>query len=79
MGKPHCHICYSFRIDTDFICDTCDNFYCEDCSYTFSLHYQFQGSRCYQCADQYRREPLNKRDVKINFILHEKENNEFKR
>ena len=23
-----------------------------DCSYSFTIHYQFQGNRCYQCADQ---------------------------
>lgn len=58
----YCYICYEINVDDDFICDTCDNYYCEDCSYTFSLHYQFQGARCYLCADQRRRNTLTKED-----------------
>jgi len=64
----YCYICYA-QTDPEWICETCDEHYCEDCSYTFSLHYQFQGSQCYQCADQYRREKLDMRDVRINQIL----------
>jgi len=64
----YCYICYS-QTDPEFICDRCDEHYCEDCSYTFSLHYQFQGSRCYRCADQDRREKLDMRDVRINQIF----------
>ncbi len=66
-----CSICYNDHVDPDFICDTCEENYCEDCSYTFSLHYQFQGSRCYICADQHRRTKLSKvekRDRKLNYI-----------
>jgi hypothetical protein len=50
-----------------------DNYYCEDCTYIFSPHYQFQGARCYKCADQYRIS-LNKvqvRDNKVRFSLDE--------
>lgn len=46
-----CYICYD-TTEEDFLCDTCDQYYCEDCSYVFSLHYQFQGARCHMCADQ---------------------------
>lgn len=68
----HCYHCYSTRIDEDLICDRCDEYYCEDCSYTFSLHYQFTGSRCYYCADQSRRNGLTKqqrRDSKLELWL----------
>jgi hypothetical protein len=64
-----CYICYTLNIDEDFICDTCDNYYCEDCSYTFSLHYQHQGSRCYSCADQSRLNPLLKEVIRNNKLL----------
>jgi hypothetical protein len=67
--QPHCYICYTMNVDTDMICDTCDEIYCDDCSYTFSLHYQHQGSRCYNCADQSRRTSLNKRDITLNKVL----------
>ena len=67
----HCYICYSLNTDDDFICDRCDEHYCEECSYSFTYHYQFQGARCYLCADQSRREILTKekiRDLKIIYI-----------
>jgi hypothetical protein len=60
----HCYICYSMLIDDSFTCDTCDQYYCEDCSYHFTLHYQFQGARCYMCADQYRLTPLKEDKIK---------------
>jgi len=70
----YCHICYKNNIDEDFICDTCDNYYCEDCSYTFTIHYQFQGSRCYCCSDQKRLKLLTKemiRDNKLKLLINE--------
>jgi hypothetical protein len=77
MGEKVCYICLSEDIfiddDEPLICDMCDEYFCYDCSYTFSLHYQHQGSRCYQCADQRRRKPLNRRDYKIDYILRNEE------
>lgn len=67
----HCGRCYTMDVDEEFICDTCEEHYCEECSYTFTIHYQFQGSRCYLCADQFRRNKLElstKRDNKIKLI-----------
>lgn len=70
----YCGCCYSMESidpETD-ICDTCEDYYCEECSYTFSIHYQFQGARCYMCADQRRRNPLSKaekRDNKLKYFL----------
>lgn len=75
-GK-YCHICYTTDVEDEFICDSCDNYYCEDCSYTFTLHYQFQGGRCYECSDQKRRKLLTKemiRDNKIKFLINENGN-----
>lgn len=70
---PHCHICYTTDVDPDImVCDTCDEIYCEDCSYTFSLHYQHQGARCHWCSDQSRLKPLTKeklRDNKLKLLL----------
>lgn len=60
---PVCYICKSTNLEENWICDRCDQLYCEDCSYTFTLHYQFQGSRCYHCADQHRRNGLTKEEV----------------
>jgi hypothetical protein len=67
--QPHCYICYTMSVDEEMICDRCEEIYCEDCSYTFSLHYQHQGSRCYHCADQSRRTKLDKRDITLNKVL----------
>ena len=68
-----CYICLSNDIFIDdnepLICDKCDEYFCYDCSYTFSLHYQHEGVRCYHCADQKRKKPLDKRDCKIDYIL----------
>jgi hypothetical protein len=73
MGEKVCHICLSNDIfydeDTPLICDTCDEYYCYDCSYTFTLQYQFEGMRCYWCSDQKRLKPLDKRDCRISYIL----------
>lgn len=68
--KPHCHICYTMNVEPDImVCDMCEEIYCEECSYTFSLHYQHQGARCYWCSDQNRRTPLSKREININKLL----------
>ena len=66
-----CYICFQ-QTEEELLCDRCDNHYCEDCSYTFSIHYQHQGARCYSCADQSRLKPLTKqmiRDNKIKAII----------
>ena len=64
--KKHCYICYSDNIEEEMICDTCGRYYCEDCSYTFTLHYQFQGAKCYMCAEQGRISKLNDAEVRNN-------------
>jgi len=70
----YCSICYSTNLDGDLICDTCDDIYCEDCSYTYTLHYQFEGCRCYVCADQSRLHNIYKKEIrnnKLKVILNE--------
>lgn len=72
MISSHCYICYSTDVEPEMICDICDEIYCDDCSYTFSLHYQHQGARCHRCADQRRRKTLTKemiRDNKLKLFL----------
>jgi len=63
----YCYICNT-QTEPYLICDQCDNHYCDDCSYTYSLHYQFQGSRCYECSGQGRITPLEKNIVRDNAI-----------
>lgn len=65
MNKLYCHICYE-PTSEEFICDKCDEYYCEGCSYTFSLHYQYEGSLCYYCSDQKRKTPLEKSTIREN-------------
>ncbi len=68
-----CHICYEFE-DELFICDKCENFYCYECSYSYTIHYQYEGQLCCFCADQFRRKMLTiteLRDRKIKLYLHE--------
>ena len=70
----HCYICFQ-QTEEDLLCDICDEYYCDDCSYTFSIHYQHQGVRCYSCADQSRRKKLTKEDIrnnKLKLLLNEK-------
>lgn len=73
MVEPHCHICYTTNVESDImVCDICDEVYCEDCSYTFSIHYQHQGARCFWCSEQRRLKPLSKeiiRDNKLKLFL----------
>ena len=65
-----CFICLCDLNGTDLnTCDTCGEFYCEDCSYSFTYHYQFMGSRCYLCADQSRRIKLDRRNSKLDYLL----------
>lgn len=63
--KCFCSICYR-QTEPEFLCDMCDYYYCEDCSYQFTLHYQFQGTRCYRCAEQRRLSTLDKIEVRNN-------------
>ena len=67
MNNEHCYICYQLiKKDNILICDKCENQYCHDCSYTYSLHFQYEGSLCYWCSDQHRRKPLTKDDIRDN-------------
>lgn len=73
MSDIRCHICFGKTYE-DFLCDRCEEYYCEDCSYTFTLHYQYEGSLCYWCSDQKRKKPLFKSEVrekKLTYILGE--------
>jgi hypothetical protein len=62
----NCYICYSDNLDDEFICDKCEQHYCEECSYTYSIHYQYEGSLCYWCSDQNRRKKLTKEIIRNN-------------
>ena len=62
----YCEICY--KIDEVYSCDTCDRKYCYECSYIYSLHYQFQGCRCYECSEQPRIKKLTKQEIRKNKI-----------
>lgn len=72
MGEI-CYICLSDDIyyggDLPFVCDRCNEYYCHDCAYSFTLHFQYYGMLCYHCSDQSRIKPLNIRDYKIDYIL----------
>jgi hypothetical protein len=67
MVDPHCHICYTTNVEPDImVCDRCGEVYCEDCSYTFTIHYQHQGARCFWCSEQKRLKPLTKETIRDN-------------
>lgn len=63
----HCYICF-YPTEEEFVCDMCDNYYCDKCSYTFTIHYQFQGGRCYRCSGQSRRggDIVTKKEIRSN-------------
>lgn len=61
----HCHICYTTE-DELFTCDECDELYCLDCSYIYTIHFQYEGSLCYYCSDQKRLTKLTKSDIREN-------------
>ena len=63
----NCYICKGMTEDY-MVCDRCHEHYCEDCSYTYSLHFQYQGSLCYECSGQDRITPLLKEEVRENVI-----------
>lgn len=74
-ANNYCYICYSTQIEPEYVCDRCEKHYCWDCSYTFTIHYQYEGSLCHYCSDQRRRIPLTKdmkRNNKIKLVLSEK-------
>ena len=65
-----CYICYT--IADELICDTCDNHYCDGCTYTFGIYYQHYVSRCYKCSEQSRLRVLTKetiRENKVKYLL----------
>jgi hypothetical protein len=75
MKENICYICFSDDVECDdgyLICDRCDEIYCYECSYTYTIHFQYRGSLCYHCSNQRRRTPLNIRDSKLNYILNNK-------
>jgi hypothetical protein len=49
-----CHICLSDDIfiseNEPLICDRCEQYYCYDCSYTYTIHYQYEGLQCYHSS-----------------------------
>ena len=65
MNSYFCYICFQ-QTEENFVCDTCDEHYCEDCSYTFTLHYQHEGPRCFHCSEQSRLKPLTKQMIRDN-------------
>lgn len=65
----HCHICYTLNVDDEFICDKCENYYCEECSYSYTIHFQYEGGLCYYCSDQKRRKTLSKEDIRNNKLF----------
>ena len=78
MESEHCHICYQFEEEM-LICDFCDTMYCLDCSYSYTYHFTYEGSLCYFCSNQNRREPLTYSDIrdnKIKLLLYVKENHQ---
>jgi hypothetical protein len=67
MEYNHCYICYEFE-DELFICDRCDNWYCYECSYSYTYHNPYEGNLCYLCSDQSRRKALTDNDIRNNKI-----------
>lgn len=63
---PHCHICYSTSVDTEYVCDECGNYYCDACSCTYDIHQQCDSNLCYECSGQRRRERLTKEKIEEN-------------
>lgn len=63
----YCYICYGLS-EEDLICEKCDRHYCHDCSYTFTLHYQFQGGQCYKCSEQPRITKLEASYIRENIM-----------
>lgn len=63
----YCYICYGIT-EPNMICDRCDNLYCDECSYSFTQHYQFHGARCFECSGQSRLNPLFKNIYRKNRI-----------
>jgi hypothetical protein len=61
----HCHICYKIENDI-FTCDKCLELYCEDCSYTYTIHFQYEGCLCHWCSGQKRLKKLKKSDIREN-------------
>ena len=64
----YCHICYSKNVEEEFICDRFGEYYCEECSYTYTIHFQYEGALCYWCSDQNRKKLLTKDMIRENKI-----------
>jgi hypothetical protein len=75
LQEKYCYICYS--TDECYICDRCEEHYCYECAYTFTIHYQYEGNLCYHCSDQRRKTPLTKelkRELKIKYLQSSNDN-----
>lgn len=50
--EPHCHLCGK-ETEIDFVCEKCEEFYCEDCSAKYTIHTQIDYSCCESCSNVY--------------------------
>lgn len=45
---PKCHVCGK-DTELESVCEICDQFYCDDCSATFTIHNQIDFNCCEIC------------------------------
>lgn len=62
--KYYCHICGA-ETDVEYLCDSCDNYYCDTCSYVFT-QFNSEGNYCHECANQPRRKKLTIDEIRDN-------------
>jgi hypothetical protein len=52
ITKPKCHICES-HTEIEWVCEKCDEYYCEDCCAPFNMHTQIDYNCCERCSNIY--------------------------
>jgi hypothetical protein len=76
---PNCHICGK---ETEFDCEICNNFVCENCTVAYTQFNQIDYTMCKKCedshneekADEYQRQERMEEDrIRIKKIKNEKQ------
>lgn len=49
---PQCHIC-GRDTEREWVCDRCNEFYCDNCSAPFTLHNQIDYPCCESCNQEH--------------------------
>jgi hypothetical protein len=52
VKKPECHLCGT-ETELEWVCEKCDEFYCDNCSANYTFHSPIDYNCCKGCSVHY--------------------------